>query len=201
MIKINLAPTAKKKRAPKRRAVKGARPGLKLPSIKTTVLYIIGVVVVVVIVAVLLFIQSSQMGSLNGNITQLNVKLEELKEYKATVDSLEKRERELAALIAPIKELNKNRFFIAHILDEISSRIPEFTWLNSLNVSQSELQMKGVTASNLLVADFMNRLEESPYIHDVDLTVLEKKAVEKQEMMAFTLTANVGYDRLIERQK
>ncbi|MEE8596211.1 MAG: PilN domain-containing protein [bacterium] len=201
MIKINLAPTAKKKRAPKRRAVKGARPGLKLPSIETTVLYIVGVVVVVVIVAVLLFIQSSQMGSLNGNITQLNVKLEELKEYKATVDSLEKRERELAALIAPIKELNKNRFFIAHILDEISSRIPEFTWLNSLNVSQSELQMKGVTASNLLVADFMNRLEESPYIHDVDLTVLEKKAVEKQEMMAFTLTANVGYDRLIERQK
>jgi len=201
MIKINLAPTAKKKRAPKRRAVKGARPGLKLPSIQTTVLYIIGVVVVVVIVAVLLFIQSSQMGSLNGNITQLNVKLEELKEYKATVDSLEKRERELAALIAPIKELNKNRFFIAHVLDEISSRIPEFTWLNSLNVSQSELQMKGVTASNLLVADFMNRLEESPYIHDVDLTVLEKKAVEQQEMMAFTLTANVGYDRLIERQK
>jgi len=201
MIKINLAPTAKKKRAPKRRAVKGARPGLKLPSIQTTVLYIIGVVVVVVIVAVLLFIQSSQMGSLNGNITRLNVKLEELKEYKATVDSLEKRERELAALIAPIKELNKNRFFIAHILDEISSRIPEFTWLNSLNVSQSELQMKGVTASNLLVADFMNRLEESPYIHDVDLTVLEKKAVEQQEMMAFTLTANVGYDRLIERQK
>lgn len=201
MIKINLAPTAKKKRAPKRRAVKGARPGLKLPSIETTVLYIIGVVVVVVIVAVLLFIQSSQMGSLNGNITQLNVKLEELKEYKATVDSLEKRERELAALIAPIKELNKNRFFIAHILDEISSRIPEFTWLNSLNVSQSELQMKGVTASNLLVADFMNRLEESPYIHNVDLTVLEKKAVEQQEMMAFTLTANVGYDRLIERQK
>jgi len=201
MIKINLAPTAKKKRAPKRRAVKGARPGLKLPSIETTVLYIVGVVVVVVIVAVLLFIQSSQMGSLNGNITQLNVKLEELKEYKATVDSLEKRERELAALIAPIKELNKNRFFIAHILDEISSRIPEFTWLNSLNVSQSELQMKGVTASNLLVADFMNRLEESPYIHDVDLTVLEKKAVEQQEMMAFTLTANVGYDRLIDRQK
>ncbi|MBA7694749.1 MAG: hypothetical protein E3J47_05980 [Candidatus Stahlbacteria bacterium] len=201
MIKINLAPTAKKKRAPKRRAVKGARPGLKLPSIQTTVIYIIGVVVVVVIVAVLLFIQSSQMGSLNGNITQLNVKLEELKEYKATVDSLEKRERELAALIAPIKELNKNRFFIAHVLDEISSRIPEFTWLNSLNVSQSELQMKGVTASNLLVADFMNRLEESPYIHDVDLTVLEKKAVEQQEMMAFTLTANVGYDRLIERQK
>ncbi|HEC77636.1 MAG TPA: hypothetical protein ENI34_00660 [candidate division WOR-3 bacterium] len=200
MIKINLAPTAKKK-APKRRAAKAARPGIKLPSIQATILYVVGIVVVVLIIAVTLLIQANQTSGLNKNITQLNAKLEELKVYKATVDSLEKRERELAALIAPIKELNRNRFFIAHILDEISSRIPEFTWLKTLNITQSDLQMKGVTASNLLVADFMNRLEESPYIKNVDLTVLEKKAVEKQEMMEFTLTANVGYDSLTARQK
>ena len=110
MIKINLAPTAKKRRAPKRKAVKGARPGLKLPSVQTTVLYIIGIVVVVVIVAVLLLIQSNQMAGLNRNINQLNAKLEELQVYKATVDSLEQRERELAALIAPIKEYHSNGY-------------------------------------------------------------------------------------------
>lgn len=200
MIKINLAPTAKKK-APKRKAAKAARPGIKLPSVQTTILYIIGIVVVVVIVVVLLLINWAQQGSLNGNITQLNAKLEELKVYKATVDSLEKRERELAALIAPIKVINKNRFFIAHVLDEVSSRIPEFTWLSTLNVSQTNMEMKGVTASNLLVADFMNRLEESAYINNVDLTVLEKKTIEKQEMMEFTLTANVGYEGTTGGQK
>jgi Tfp pilus assembly protein PilN len=141
-------------------------------------------------VAVSLFIQESQKSGLNRNITQLNAKLNELRVYKATVDSLEKRERELAALIAPIKELNQNRFFIAHVLDEVSMRMPEFTWLTHLNIAQGNMTIKGVTASNLLVADFMNRLEESPYIHNVDLTVLEKKVVEKQEMMEFTLTAD-----------
>jgi len=190
MIKINLAPTAKKK-APKRKAAKAARPGVKLPSVQTTVVYIIGIVVVVLIVAVSLVIQESQKSGLNRNITQLNAKLNELRVYKATVDSLEKRERELAALIAPIKELNRNRFFIAHVLDEVSMRMPEFTWLTQLNVTQGNMTIKGVTASNLLVADFMNRLEESSYIHNVDLTVLEKKVVEKQEMMEFTLTADV----------
>ena len=80
-------------------------------------------------------------------------------------------------------------------------RIPEFTWLKSLNISSSDMQVKGVTASNLLVADFMNRLEESDYIHNVDLTVLEKKAVKNQEMMEFTLTASVGYQESIARQK
>jgi Tfp pilus assembly protein PilN len=193
MIKINLAPTAKKRRAPKRKAAKAARPGIKLPSIQSTVLYIIGVVIVVVVIGVTLLIQLNQKGGLNKDISRLNGRLEELKVYKATVDSLEKRERELAALINPIKQLNQNRFFIAHILDEVSSRIPEFTWLKSLDITSTDLRMQGVTASNLLVADFMNRLEESDYIHNVDLTVLEKKAVEKQEMMEFTLTASVGY--------
>jgi hypothetical protein len=47
----------------------------------------------------------------------------------------------------------------------------------------------------------MNRLEESDYIHNVDLTVLEKKAVKNQEMMEFTLTASVGYQESIARQK
>jgi Tfp pilus assembly protein PilN len=200
MIKINLAPTAKK-RAPKRKPAKAPRPGVKLPSVQTTILYIIGVVVVVLIVAVTFLIQTNQKASLNNNINQLNAKLEELRVYKATVDSLEKRERELAALISPIREINKNRFFIAHVIDEVSSRIPEFTWLKSLDVSRTDMKMKGVTASNLLVADFMNRLEESPYIHNVDLTVLEKKAIERQEMMEFTLTANVGVDTLTARQK
>ncbi len=200
MIKINLAPTAKKGKAQKRKAVR-ARPGVKLPSIQSTILYIGGIVIVVVIIVMILFIQSSQMRNLNTNISQLNSKLEELKEYKAAVDSLKKREQELYSLITPIKELNKNRFFIAHVLDEISSRIPEFTWLKSLNVTQTNLEIKGVTASNLLVADFMNRLEESPYIYNVDLTVLEKKAVEKQEMMEFSLTANCGLDTLIARLK
>jgi len=201
MIKINLAQTAKKKRAPKRKAAKAARPGIKLPSIQSTVLYIIGVVIVVIIIGVTLLIQLNQRSGLNKDITHLNGRLEELKVYKATVDSLEKRERELAALINPIKELNRNRFFIAHVLDEVAARIPEFTWLKSLNISSDNMQVKGVTASNLLVADFMNRLEESDYIHNVDLTVLEKKAVENQEMMEFTLTASVGYQESIARQK
>jgi type IV pilus assembly protein PilN len=199
MIKINLAPTTKKGRAPKARAPRAPRPGIKIPPIQTALVYIAGIVIVALIVIVLLVTQNIQMRNYNSNINQLNVKLDELKIYKAAVDSLETRERELAALIAPIKQLNKNRFFIAHILDEISDRVPDFTWLTMLNADSTKLDIKGIAASNLLVADFMNRLEESPYIYNVDLSVLEKKIIEKQEMMEFTLTANVGFETVIRR--
>lgn len=201
MIKINLAPTTKKGRAPKARVPRAPRPGIKIPPIQAALVYILGIVIVVLIVVILLISQNIQMRNFNSNIAQLNSKLDELKVYKAAVDSLENRERELAALIAPIRQLNKNRFFIAHILDEISERVPDFTWLTLVNADSTKMDIKGVAASNLLVADFMNRLEESPYIHNVDLTVLEKKVIEKQEMMEFTLTANVGVDSLIRRQQ
>jgi Tfp pilus assembly protein PilN len=193
MIRINLAPSAKKGRVVKAKA-KGVPVGIKLPPVKITIFYIIGLIIVLAIIAITWFSQLGRISGLNNDITQLNAKLDELKVYKATVDSLEKRERELGNLIRPIAELNENRFFIAHVLDEISSRTPEFTWLTSLDISQTNLYLRGITASNLLVADFMNRLEESPYIHNVDLTVLEKKPVGKQEMMDFTLTAGLGFN-------
>jgi type IV pilus assembly protein PilN len=201
MIKINLAPTTKKGRAPKARVPRAPRPGIKIPPIQTALVYIIGIVIVALIVIVLLVSQNVRMRNLNGNIDQLNIKLAELKVYKAAVDSLEKRERELAALIAPIKQLNKNRFFIAHVLDEVSNHLPDFTWLTVVNADSSSMDIKGVASSNLLVAEFMNRLEESPYIYNVDLSVLEKKVIEKQEMMEFTLTANVGVDSVARRQQ
>ncbi len=196
MIKIDLSPSPKKAKATKAKPAKPGAPAVKLPSIKLGALYIFGIAVVVIIIALFLIIQTTKMGGLNRNITELKTRLDELKVYVATVDSLKKREKELMALISPIRELNKNRFLIAHILDEVSARIPEFTWLTMLNVSAQDINIKGTTASNLLVADFMNRLEESPYIANVDLTVLEKKTIEKQEMMEFTLTANVKIDTI-----
>lgn len=196
MIKINLAPTAKKGKAPKPKAAKAALPGIKLPPIQSTIIYIVGIALTLAIIIIFLLIHSFKIRSLNGDIRNLQGKLDELKVYVQTVDSLEKREKQLADLISPIRDLNRNRFFVAHVMDEISSRIPEFTWLTSLDINgtNSTLGIKGTTASNLLVADFMNRLEESPYINNVDLTVLEKKTVEKQEMMEFTLTASIGFN-------
>ncbi len=196
MIKINLAPTAKKGKAPKPKAAKAALPGIKLPPIQSTIIYIVGIALTLAIIIIFLLIHSFKIRSLNGDIRNLQGKLDELKVYVQTVDSLEKREKQLGDLISPIRDLNRNRFFVAHVMDEISSRIPEFTWLTSLDINgtNSTLGIKGTTASNLLVADFMNRLEESPYINNVDLTVLEKKTVEKQEMMEFTLTASIGFN-------
>ena len=123
MIKINLAPTAKKGRVSKRKPAAPGRPAVKLPSIQSTVLYIVGIVIAVLIIVIALFLQHNQIAGINRNIRDLNVKLTELQVYKATVDSLKKREMELDSLITPIKMLNQTRFFISHILDEATGAV------------------------------------------------------------------------------
>lgn len=191
MIKIDLLPKERKTKAV---AKKAKAPGVKLPtvSIKGSLIIILGVILLVLVCGILYVTQQSKIGGLNRKITTLGAKLDSLKPYVERVNALEQKEKEMNRYIEPIQLLNQNRFFAVHILDEICSRLPDYTWLTSLNISESSIEIKGATVSNLWVADFMNRLEDSPYISGVELVVLEKQKVENQEVMAFTLTAVAG---------
>ncbi len=188
MIKIDLLP---KERKPKAVAKKAKAPGAKLPpvSIKGGLVIVLGIIILVLVCGILYLTQTSKIGSLNRRITVLTAKLDSLRPYVERVKALEQKEQEMNRYITPIKNLNENRFFVAHLLDEISSRLPDYTWLTTINITQAGLEIKGATVSNLWVAEFMNRLEDSPYISGVELVVLEKKKVENQEVMTFTLTA------------
>jgi Tfp pilus assembly protein PilN len=188
MIKIDLLP---KERKPKAAGRKPKAAGAKMPSIsiKGGVVIIVGIVLLVLVCGVLYISQTSRIGSLNRKITVMTAKLDSLRPYVERVKALEQKEQEMNRYIQPIRELNQNRFFLAHILDELSSRLPDYTWLTSVNVTITSVEIKGQTVSNLWVAELMNRLEDSPYLSGIELVVLEKQKIENQEVMAFTLTA------------
>jgi len=188
MIKIDLLPKERKSKAAAKKP-KGA--GIKMPavSIKGGVVIIVGVVLLVLVCGVLYISQRSRIAGLNRTITTMTAKLDSLRPYVERVKALEQKEQEMNRYIQPIQELNQNRFFVSHIMDEISSRLPDYTWLTGITVNPSSVEIKGATVSNLWVAEFMNRLEDSPYLSGVELIVLEKQKIENQEVMTFTLTA------------
>ncbi len=51
--------------------------------------------------------------------------------------------------------------------------------------------IEGVTFSNLLVADFMSRLEASPLYGNVDLQVAEKGTIDQRNVVKFKITAGM----------
>ncbi|MEO0225521.1 MAG: PilN domain-containing protein [candidate division WOR-3 bacterium] len=188
MIKVDLLP---KERKPKVAAKKPRAPGVKMPSItvKGGIVIIVGVVILVLVCGILFISQKSRISGLNRKIAQYTAKLDSLRPYVERVKALEQKEQEMNRYIEPIKTLNQNRFFVVHLMDELSLRLPDYTWLTSVNITPTTIEIKGATVSNLWVAEFMNRLEDSPYLSGVELVVLQKEKVENQEIMSFTLTA------------
>ena len=53
------------------------------------------------------------------------------------------------------------------------------------------MQVEGVTFSNLLVADFMSRMEASPLYGNVDLVVAEKGTIDQRSVVKFKITASM----------
>lgn len=111
-----------------------------------------------------------------------------LEKFKADKKILEKK-------IGVIKDLEKNRAYPVHIMDELASRIsPDSEWLTSVTEKDNSLRVKGVAVNNPAIAQFMKRLEESPYIKTVDLISSKQTVISGVKLMGFVLlcTAEKG---------
>ena len=53
------------------------------------------------------------------------------------------------------------------------------------------VSLTGVTFSNLIVADFMMRMERSPMFADVDLTTTYRGEIDERNVVEFSITARV----------
>ncbi|MBW2557302.1 MAG: PilN domain-containing protein [Deltaproteobacteria bacterium] len=108
--------------------------------------------------------------------------------FKADKEILEKK-------IGVIKDLEKNRAYPVHLMDELASRIsPQSAWLNSVAKKDNNLLVEGVAVNNPAIAQFMKRLEGSPYIKTVDLISSKQAVISGVKLMGFVLlcTAEKG---------
>ena len=97
--------------------------------------------------------------------------------------------------ISLIKRLESSRYVRVQMMDEVSRTLPDHVWLSAVReTSPGRVQLEGTTFSNLMVADFMQRLEDSPLFEGVDLSISQKGTMEDRDVIRFTLTANCSAD-------
>ncbi len=194
MIRINLLPEEEKKKAAKKLPkVKVPIPSfrIRIPFRPTT--FLVGFVVIVILIAfiVIWVRQNGEMRKLTKEIDQMNTILKSLQKEVNLVKDLENKQRDLQRRLDVIKGLSENRFLRVKILDDLASSLPEYVWLTSFEDKIPNFKIEGMSFSNLTVADFMNRLEDSEYLTDVDLTTLKKISFSGQDVMQFTLSVNL----------
>jgi type IV pilus assembly protein PilN len=183
MIRINLLP----------RDERQVRRKIVLPNIgaMVPVFALLGVVGLLVACSV---VQTMQVVRLKADIAHAREEAEKLRPQIQIIQELTQKREELTRRLNVIASLDKNRLWRVKLVDELSRCVPDHLWLTSYEeIGPDQVKIEGVTFSNLLVADFMSRLEASPLYGDIDLIVAEKGQIDQRNVVKFTITAKMTF--------
>ncbi len=77
-------------------------------------------------------------------------------------------------------------------MDELATQTPDDLWFTKFDhKSTGELEVEGMTFSNVLVAELMSRMEEADIFQDVSLTVSERAKVGEGKVVRFSLVSKI----------
>lgn len=155
MIKINLLPVKKKKKA---------KP---LP---TFLIATVGVSLVAVFVMVYLnFSYKGRISEKQSVVADNEKRLDELGKKIKAVDDFEKRNADFKKNKGIIEELGKNKTLPVKLLDEVSRLMTDGVWLTSMDIKSSDLTLACTGFNNTDVVNFINSLKGSKLLTDVYL--------------------------------
>ncbi len=155
MIRINLLPIREAERA------LGRRRQLSLA--------VLSLVVVLLMLALPYSFQARKLAQLDAEIESLRRKIARLDQQTKEVKDLEQKRAELQAKLRVIDELKQRRSGPAQVLSDLADATPEKLWLTEFTEAGGAASIQGLAMDNQTIAEFMRRLQQSPYFFEVDL--------------------------------
>ncbi len=117
---------------------------------------------------------------LTDGITRLEAKIEEIKE-------LNKEKKKLEERIGAIERLQGDRPLIVRFFDEMVTSLPDDVSFNSVVQKDKQFTISGVAQSNARVSSLLRKLDESEWLTDPELDVIEAQAGDERRASNFTL--------------
>lgn len=124
--------------------------------------------------------QNARNKFLEDQIALLDTKIKEIQE-------LEKEKQRLLARMRAIETLQTSRPVIVHLFDEIVRALPDGVYLTDITQQDDVVTFKGVARSNARVSNFMRNVEESEWVTEPKLTVIETREEKGLRLSDFTL--------------
>ncbi|MBN1149632.1 PilN domain-containing protein [candidate division WOR-3 bacterium] len=199
MIEVNLLrQRAMKKRPKAQKGPSGGGGGNIIP-------VILAFIVVLIILPLVFLFQQMRINSVKNrtkqvqtDISRMAEELEARREAQKTLEGLQEQERLLRERITIIASLNSGRTAYAHLLQEISDRFPQYTWISSLTESGGALTISGLTLYDVVLPHLWDGLEESPYINNIQIENWSLSSMNEQTVVSFVLTASLLKTTLIQ---
>lgn len=155
MIRINLLPVREAERALGRR--------------RQMSLAVLSLIVVLLILVLPYSFQARKLAQLDAEIESLRREIARLDQQTKEVKDLDTKRAELQAKLRIIEELKQRRTGPAQMLSDLADATPEKLWLTEFTENGGAATIQGLAMDNQTIAEFMRRLQQSPYFYDVDL--------------------------------
>ena len=140
--------------------------------------------------------QRTRQAGLEKSIQQVDAESRALAPQIARVNQLAQERAELDLRMGIISKLEKGRTQSVRLMDELARCVPDHLWLTGVSQDAgNHLQLEGVTYSNLVVSDFMSRIERSQMFSNVELAVAERGNVTDKSVVKFQVSCTVNPDK------
>jgi len=132
-----------------------------------------------------------QLSQLDEEINQLTAEknrlapiILEVQKYQAKLAELEEKEK-------LIERLKSEREGPVRMLDALSSELPDFVWLTQLQQRGPQVTIDGMAASYVSIADYIRKLEDNEWFHNVELIDAKVDQKQEQEFTQFQLRTEI----------
>jgi Tfp pilus assembly protein PilN len=201
VIEINLLPGSvkrQKQRLPAFRASSIRRPGL--PALNRTGAGLIAAWVVGLgVLAWLHFGSTAALRQVEADVNAAQRDSVRLARLRVLNDSLQAQITAVGAKLQVLQEIDAGRYLWAHVFDEISRALPQYTWLVTLQEVEGSapdgpprIRIIGRTGNTFALARFMQDLEASPFLQRV--TIISQSEVIEDEKSLYAFTIDTDYE-------
>lgn len=177
MIRVNLLPTKRKKKAK-------AIPAFLISMVFLTL-------AAGIISAYLFYWLNSELSSLAKKKMDNEAQLGELNNKIKEVKNFEEQKKTLEQKTGIIEQLKKNQTFPIKILIEMGKVLPDRVWITAMSISGGVINISGSGFANEDVVNYADNLEKSQMLTGVSLHATQKSVSGSIVTYQFTITSRV----------
>ena len=120
----------------------------------------------------------------------LRTEIAELDRQIAEINELDAQKSRLLARMEIIDELQRSRPEAVHLVDEAVNILPEGTYFTALRQDAARIEIAGISQSSTRVSLLMRNIEDSPWLRDPRLQVIQYTGDGANKEGQFTVVAN-----------
>ncbi len=150
-------------------------------------------VLVLIIMGITAYTQSHEIGRINQKIATLQTEKNKYNAIVVQINHIKKEQKRLNYKLKAIETLDNNAHLPVRIMDAVARLTPSNRmWLNSMQLSSNTLALQGTALDNATIAQYMERLNASPFFHKPQLqnSSLIKMANKKLKKFSLLMTLN-----------